>query len=627
MNLANGIEFNQQNNLTKGVSMGFFKLKQMLAGLAIIGTASGILADAWIDQTFEDNQNDFEFYWYYYDDNAGVGPNDRPAREPEGTPSIINVEYTEKERHAFDDPADTWMVKQYRFQTGEHMSRRCAVMPFTFGDTWVAGYCDGLSCAEPYVAIGCMLTGEGQAIDLTGVTSIKFYIKSRVNELNAVVKLQTLDIDTYSQKPGDEMEGDEFGYYGKTISFDNSDWQLKTIDIEDLQLPGDWAHDFDFDITQCTKFAIEIKYAEGVTVDTVDLAEVQFVGTYEFVSPSMWIATETSLPSAPRGDFADFDQAPYNQAPAPVSTYWYAYNDVEISGTSSVLPDYATQTESGRLALKFIANSGSNNSQGAALGFILGAPIPKDTITIAGFVGIGCNLYDSADCVYFNGDSATNHTNSVYFEYTTDGNVKGITLELSDINDVGDAANPSRKESRGSGIVYYRNFPPTAPEVWNKVLIPFDSLVIHDSWEGYNPIPFDKTKLAKIQWKVQGAEGTNGLFAIDNVCFPGADFGRTTSVLKPSSAAVSPKAAGLFAVHQNNKISVNWSSATQLSRGKVSLINTRGAVVASAKVANGAKVTSMSASRLPAGMYFVRLNAIDTNGKTVSMHSPLTVVK
>jgi len=35
----------------------------------------------------------------------------------------------------------------------------------------------------------------------------------------------------------------------------------------------------------------------------------------------------------------------------------------------------------------------------------------------------------------------------------------------------------------------------------------------------------------------------------------------------------------------------------------------------------------MSASRLPAGMYFVRLNAIDTNGKTVSMHSPLTVVK
>ena len=92
-------------------------------------------------------------------------------------------------------------------------------------------------------------------------------------------------------------------------------------------------------------------------------------------------------------------------------------------------------------------------------------------------------------------------------------------MELRDINDVGDADNPNRKELRGPGIVYFRNLPATGG-VWRKVLIPFDSLVIHDEWEGYNPIPLDKNNLAKIQWKVQGGQGTSGLYAIDNIYFP-----------------------------------------------------------------------------------------------------------
>ena len=138
--------------------MSILKLKTVMAGLLSLATLSWLSADAVIDKDFDDDQNDFEFYWYYYDDNAGVGPQDRPQRAPMLDPSVIDVPYTERERHGYDgnDTADKWMVKEYKFQTTEALSKRCATMPFTFGDPWVAKYCQGENdtCAEPYVGIG-----------------------------------------------------------------------------------------------------------------------------------------------------------------------------------------------------------------------------------------------------------------------------------------------------------------------------------------------------------------------------------------------------------------------------------------------------------------------------------------
>ena len=114
--------------------------------LAAVGLLS---ADAVVDATFDDDQNDFDYYWYYYDDNAGVGPDDRPQIDSSLQPSVINVKYTERPRYAFGDSNDTWLVKEYVFETTEHKSKKCATMPFTFGEPWEAGYCTGgKACAD-----------------------------------------------------------------------------------------------------------------------------------------------------------------------------------------------------------------------------------------------------------------------------------------------------------------------------------------------------------------------------------------------------------------------------------------------------------------------------------------------
>ena len=607
--------------------MGLFTFRTALAGLTTVLAASWLYAVAIVDKTFEDNQNEFEFYWYYYDDNAGVGPNDRPQLFPALTPTVVDVPTKEKERNGYDgkDPSDTWKVKEYTFQVTTSLSKACATMPFTFGDPWEADYCaKGKACAMPYVGIGTMLTKEKGSIDLTGVDAIHFFIKSRVNELQEVtVKIETLDINEYAFKPGDQMNGDEFGYYGYTIAVQPGEWQEFTIPLADLDLPGTWAHDFEFDIKNCTKLAWEIKGDGEITGDTLDLADVYFTGTYEFVSPSMWIKTETARPAG--GLFSTFDKAPYNQS--GLKTYWYAYNDADISGSSTVDALYATRDEeTGKLFIEFQPNSGFGaQGQGAALVYKLGPPIPRDTISILGFVGIGCNLYDSAKVKYW--DATTDGANSVYFEYMTDAGAKYLTLELSDINDVGDADNPTRKEMRGSGIVYYRNFPATGA-AWKQVLIPFDSLVTHDTWEGYNHIPLDKTKLAKIQWKVQAGNGTEGVYAIDNIYFPGADFGLIPDPVVSGKSARSANTAGLQASFVNNTIRINWNGASKLAGGKVSLINTRGVVVGNVNVARSSSIaTGISMGSLPAGMYFIRLNATDAAGKAVVMQAPVTIVK
>jgi hypothetical protein len=602
--------------------MGLFKFKTALAGLTTILAASFLFADAVVDADFDDNQNDFEYYWYYYDDNAGVGPNDRPQLFPELTPTIVNVDYTEKDRGGYDgtDASDTWQVKQYTFTTTEHLAKKCGTMPFTFGDPWEADYCaTGKACAMPFVGIGTMLTKEKGSIDLTGVESIHFYAKSRVNELNEVtVKIETLDINEYAFKPGDQMEGDEFGYYGYVISVAPGDWQEFTIDVASLDLPGSWAHDFDFDITQCTKLAWEIKGDGEITVDTFDIAEVSFLGDYVFVSPSMWIAEEATYPD-PTYVFSTFETAPYNQS--GLGTYWYAYNDAEVNGTSWVAEEFAYKdTITNRLYIEFMEGYGSDGvGRSAALEYELGPPIPKDTISILGFVGIGCNLYDSVKVEYW--DAAAAGATSVFFEYYTDAGAKFVTLELSDINDVGDADNPERKDTRGSGIVYYRNFPATNG-VWRKVMIPFDSLVTHDTWEGYTHIDLDKANLAKIQWKVTGAEGTSGLYAIDNIYFPNATFG--VGVDAPEAVKAVP--AGFRAVYNNGRVRVNWDGAAKLANGRVNLINTRGAVVATSAMGKSGRV-NLATERLAAGLYFASLSGVDADGKAVTSRAAINIIR
>ena len=235
-----------------------------------------------------DSINNFGFYWYYYDDNTGVGPNDRAQIAPESEPSIIRTHFTQKERNAFGDLTDIWMIKIYSFQTGQTNGNKCATMPFTFGEPFEASFCSpGNACYIPFVAIGTYFTPvkdtfwgfnfiPQDSMDLTGVNSIKFSIKSRVNVLPKVtLKVKTANIDNYSIKPGNQLLGDEYGYYGYTFSVNPGAWQEKTIKITDLTLPGKWAHSFSFDISKCTGLAWEI-LGENLAnkSDTLDLDNI-----------------------------------------------------------------------------------------------------------------------------------------------------------------------------------------------------------------------------------------------------------------------------------------------------------------------------------------------------------------
>ncbi|MBN1575626.1 MAG: hypothetical protein JW913_03690 [Chitinispirillaceae bacterium] len=595
--------------------MHFLKVKAALTGLLNLIVVSHLFADVVVDMTFDDNQNDLEYYWYYYDDNSRVGSNDRPQVDPTGRPSVIDVPYTERERHAFDDKADTWLVKSYKFITSESRGKKCAMMPFTFGDPWSPYYCSkGNACAAPYVGIGTMLTKEGAGIDLTGVKSIHFLTKSRVNPLTVRFNLQTLDIDEYSYKEVKEYNDDEYGYYGHTFIVTPGEWQEYDIAIDSLMLPGMWAHEFEFDIKHCTNLSWEVQGTldSSITGDTLDIADVNFCTGWivlrDFIDSTLWMKEERSFPADPAGLFASFDDAPYDRS--ALKTTWYAFSDAGIGGRSMVSTDYAIVTDvQGYYTLECAEGTGSDGiGRGAVLQYELGPLTVTLTEEVPGFSGIGCSMFDSISGKYWNA-AAAGSSGDIYFEYLTDEGADYLTLELRDSILVFNRNNPEKQRYYYlTGAVYFRNFPATNG-VWRRVRIPMDSLLLcHDPRQVYVDRPLVKTHLARIEWTVHGS-GVNGLFAIDNVCFPGAG----VSVDKRYTGTI--KGDAFHIICRNRNVRIFRNDACKFTGGKISIIDARGAVVARAAVGDGGTAATISTERLSAGMYFAVVEGMDAFGK------------
>ncbi len=596
--------------------------KVCTAAFITLFASSLLMADVVVDADFDDDQNDLGGYWYYYDDNYLLGFYDRPQIAPASRPSVIDVPYTEYERNGYNrnDPEDNYVIKRYDFQTTEHMEKKCATMPFTFGEPWEATYCsDGNACAIPYVGIGTMLAEEGKSINLTDITGFRFFIKSRIHELSEVrFNVHTLDIDQYATRPPAELQGDEHGYYGYTFAVLPGEWQEITVSVEQLDLPGTWAADYDFDITKCTKLAWEIRGDGVMTRDTLDIAGVSMISYTPRIS--MWLPEASGYPDGSHF-FSDFESLPYDLS--KLNTSWYIFDDGEYSGTSEVSDFYAERDSvSGLWNIRFIDSTGGPDFTGrsASLEYTIGGQMVIDGYTLNGFTGIGCDLYDSARVKYW--DASVAGANTVFFEYFTNDGAKSVVLELLDVNDVGDGDNPDRRYTRGTGNVYYRKFPPTNG-TWRKVLIPFDSLLTHGDWEGYNHSPLDKTKLARIRWKVSGAEGMSGVFAVDNVCFPDAVFGtdvKTHGIVKNAPA-------GFKAVYANGAIRVTLGSTVKGTAGNVSLIDARGAVVATGTIDASAGAAFISTEHLSPGMYIVSLCRVDTDDTAIPSYTSVTLIR
>ncbi len=608
--------------------MGLFKTTAAIAGISSILVASATLfADAVVDKKFDDNQNEFEYYWYYFDDNNGMGDNDRPLSAPTSTPSVINVPFTEVPREFKGDKSDTWKVKNYKFTRGTDGTNSYAVTPFTFGDVFTtkAGW-----DMNPFIGIGTMLNADGKWADLTGVEKVKFKIRSAKKDLTVRFKVQTYEIDSISSGNAAELAAEDnnpFGYYGKwditaTTSFTEVEVAISggTKGSGDLTAPT-WAKKaLPYNIKRATKLAWEVNFEDNSTVtdDTLFIDDVELIGaSFKFVSPFLWTKTAdlSPLPDA-KSLFSNFDTKPYNvtKLEGALQNYWYAYDDGAINGTSSVTSGAKKNETTKRLDLEWVAESGSEGKgQGMLLGFALGAPIQKTTeVEVKGFVGFGCNVYDSSSSEYWNAQAAK--ADKIYFHYATDGDVPYISLEVSDSMEVADGKNPTRVDHRGDGVVWFRNFPATGGQ-WVAVEMPLDSLKMHDDWKGAKNVPLIKTALAKFQWKVQGAQGVAGTFAVDNIYFPGWN----TPVIQKVRGIKAPE---FNAALLNGNIHVTIAKA--LTNGTVSLFSSNGARIASQPVAFA---TNFATKSLPAGMYIVKVNAFDVNGKAVAMQSPVTLVK
>jgi len=90
-----------------------------------------------------------------------------------------------------------------------------------------------------------------------------------------------------------------------------------------------------------------------------------------------------------------------------------------------------------------------------------------------------------------------------------------------------------------------------------------------------------------------------------------------------------PVSAPLRASYAKGGVSVSWDAGSKISGGTISLVNIKGAAVASAPVKGSGSISANFGFKtaLPAGMYFVRVNAQGANGRQIVQQVPVSIVK
>jgi hypothetical protein len=592
--------------------------------ITILATSTVNAQDSKVDDfSSGTNENYYENYWFYWDDDAGSKAQDRPQKAPDSTPSVINVAYGFKPRHAAGVQTDTFKIKDYQFLVKQEGSNKYASMPFTFGTQWK---CDGY-VAYPFVGIGTELAPDGEYIDLTGATAITFRLRSHVNPLQVNFRVEIMDI----------IKDTSGAHYFAAVTLPKGSWKDCTVRIPDDLLQPSWANDErakPYSQTQVAKISWEVhgENNKDVRSDTLDIDDIA-IKNFNHVPRSLWTKVESIRPAT--GLFSTFDVNPKNAT--PLGTYWYAYNDHANSGNSLITQGAIVDPTGSELALDWSGtNTGFGNANsGAAIGIQFGKTVMQaDTTIVQGFIGLGFNMYDSAGALYFNNTTGkrgniggTGSTESIYFEYLADGDYRNLTLEIRDCNDVPDKTEPTRKDKRGAGIAWFRNLPMTGPNNWHRVCIPFDSLVTHSKWKGYTHIPLDKTKLAKVQFKAQGPEGAQGVIQIDNVYFPGIDFKVPENGVKNNLVRCGQQSA-FRAFYRNGTVRVDWKSMRYFFTGTIRIIDSKGAIVKSNRIASASELSlNIPTGNLPAGLYFVQLTGNDVSEKNVMQRCAVTIFR
>lgn len=563
-----------------------------------------LFADALVDDCEGTNQDKFGYYWYFYDDNkdaAGAGSSTIPGVTKDATGEYV-VAPTAAAGH-----------------TGGGI-----VLPYSLGPTKVP--C-GAGCGFNYVGAGAMLCATGSTIDLTGATSITFWLKTSA----------AVQVDFMVNTKEVETAGD-FGYFHALVPpvpVANT-WTQVTVSlvagIGGVTRPA-WAEQKNpgiaFNIKSIEKLQWQMHSDQVLTTGPgqITLDDIWIKGTYVFVPPDLCSACAgaPNSPSSPSALLSNFDKTPLN-IPSKSNArgfYWFCYNDgagrtppVSAPSEFSAITGGVDPTADPLLPpMLIIGANGYNATNGADIKFTLGPAYKKnstDAATIQPFVGLGTNLWDdktSSENYNASADGAT----GVYFDYM---------LSSSDIT----ASTVLRCEMYANllavdGSVHYIDLPATGAGVWKGASIPFDTLV-QPAWGTVTPVTFDPTIMKKIQWAVQSKPGTTGELAIDNVYMIGA------TKITPAGSAIkyqfnqSKSFDGFKPSIFNNTLKVTFTKG--MSNATITLVNTKGAIVARNFSANNL-TAQVDVAGLAKGVYMLVVKANAKAGIEFNRTVPVTV--
>jgi hypothetical protein len=371
--------------------------------------------------------------------------------------------------------------------------------------------------------------------------------------------------------------------HGKTITISGSDWTKYTVSFTELAQAG-WGTPYTFDKTKIAKIAWKLKGENTVGSGSFYVDDVSIVGTYEVgfpARPAYTFCTTCIVPSSiptPSTLLSDFEGAVPGQN--MLGEYWSIYANAATTTTPTTEPDYAGT---------------GNGGNGAAVTFTSGGTAPSDI-----YVGVGTNLGAPYDGSGFTG---------IYFEYKTSATVDAVKFVVSE-----------NTYTTSDGTEYHVMLPGTNGS-WSAARVNYSDLV-QPSWaSAAQTHTFNPADLSKMQFGFYDTLVT-GSIAVDNVYLLG--IGSAVRLVGHQAQSL-----GMTATYNRGVVGVNWSSAASVASGKVSLVNTKGRVVASARIAkSGSKVTAnLGAGKLPTGMYFVRINAKDVNGKKIVQNAQVSIVK
>ncbi|GBU21464.1 hypothetical protein R80B4_01355 [Fibrobacteres bacterium R8-0-B4] len=114
------------------------------------------------------------------------------------------------------------------------------------------------------------------------------------------------------------------------------------------------------------------------------------------------------------------------------------------------------------------------------------------------------------------------------------------------------------------------------------------------------------------------------------------EYGKDVQCAQAGGSPVSVKliankaaAPNLKISYAKNRVTVNWNAGSKLASGTVQLLNVKGVAVSTAFIkANSGKVSvKLGTVGVPAGMYFVHINAVGVNGKKIVTNSAISIVK